>query len=101
VPSSIVFVQDPRFTSRFWKTLQHALGTKLKMSYTYHPQIDRQSELTIQSLKDCLGLVLDHLGVWDEMLPLVEFTYNNNYQASIGMTPYESWYGRKGRTPLC
>jgi len=45
--------------------------------------------------------VLDHLGVWDEMLPLVEFTYNNSYHASIGMAPYEALYGRKCRTPLC
>jgi len=45
--------------------------------------------------------VLDHLGNWDEILPLVEFTYNNSYQASIGMTPFEALYGRKCRTPLC
>ena len=34
-------------------------------------------------------------------LPLVEFTYNNSFQASIGMTPYEALYGRKCRTPIC
>ena len=45
--------------------------------------------------------MLDHLGSWDEILPLVEITYNNNYQASIGMTPFEALYGRKCRTPLC
>jgi len=56
----------------------------------------------IQSLEDFLGTcVLDHLGVWDELLSLVEFTYNNNYHASIEMTPYEASYGKKGITPLC
>ncbi|XP_017431977.2 uncharacterized protein LOC108339348 [Vigna angularis] len=40
-------------------------------------------------------------GVWDEVLPLVEFTYNNSFQASIGMTPFEALYGRRCRTPLC
>jgi len=40
VPSSIVFNKDPRFTSRFWQTLQEALGTKLTMSSAYHPQTD-------------------------------------------------------------
>jgi len=45
--------------------------------------------------------VLDLLGSWDEILPLVEFTYNNNYQASIRMAPFEVLYGRKCRTPLC
>jgi len=45
--------------------------------------------------------VLDHLGSWNEVLPLVEFTYNNSYQASIGMAHFEALYGRKCRTPLC
>ena len=45
--------------------------------------------------------ILDHLGAWDEVLPLIEFTYNNSFHASIGMAPYEALYGRKCRTPLC
>jgi len=58
VPSNIVSDRDPRFTSRFWKTLQAALGTKLRLSSAYHPQIDGQSERTIQSLKDLLRTYL-------------------------------------------
>jgi len=45
--------------------------------------------------------VLDHLGNWNNILTLVEFTYNNSYPASIGMTPYEALYGRRCKTPLC
>jgi len=45
--------------------------------------------------------VLDHLGSWDEILPLVEFTYNNSYQTSIGMAHFQALYGRKCRIPLC
>ena len=45
--------------------------------------------------------VLDHKGSWEEHLLLVEFTYNNNYQASIQMTPYEALYGRPCRSPIC
>jgi len=45
--------------------------------------------------------ILDHLGSWDEVLPLVEFTYNKNYQAIIGMAPFEALYERRCRTPLC
>jgi len=102
VPSSIVFERDPRFTSWFWQTLQDALGTKLTMSSAYHPQTDGQYERTIQSLEDLLRTcILDHLGAWDEVLPLIEFTYNNSFHASIGMAPYEALYGRKCRTPLC
>jgi len=102
VPSSIVSDRDPRFTSRFWQTLQEAMGSRLRMSSAYHPQTDGQSERVIQSLEDLLRTcILDHLGSWDEVLPLVEFTYNNSYQASIGMAPYEALYGRRCRTPLC
>jgi len=54
VPSSIVSDRDPRFTSRFWKSLQEALGSKLRLSSAYHPQTDCQSERTIQSLEDLL-----------------------------------------------
>ena len=45
--------------------------------------------------------VLDHKGSWEEHLPLVEFSYNNSYQASIQMAPYEALYGRSFRSPLC
>ena len=45
--------------------------------------------------------MLDHLGAWDEFLPLIEFTYNHNFNASIGMAPYEALFDRKCRTPLC
>ena len=102
VPASIVSDRDPRFTSRFWQCLQAALGTQLRMSSAYHPQTDGQSERTIQSLEDLLrACVLDHLGGWSEVLPLVEFTYNNSYHSSIGMVPYEALYGRRCRTLLC
>ena len=54
VPISIVSDQDPRFTSRFWPSLQTALGTRLHFSTTFHPQTDGQSERTIQTLEDIL-----------------------------------------------
>jgi len=102
VPSSIVSDTDPWFTSQFWQTLLSVIGSKLTMSSAYHPQTDDQSERTIQSLEDLLRTcILDHLGAWDEVLPLIKFTYNNNFHTSIGMMPYEALYGRKCRTPLC
>jgi len=100
--ASIISNRDLRFTSGFWQSLQVALGTQLRMSSTYHPQTDGQSERTIQSLEDLLrACVLDHLGSWSEVFPLVEFTYNNSYHSSIGMAPYEALYGRRSKTPLC
>ena len=88
VPLSIVSDRDSRFTSRFWKELQSALGTKLKFSTTVHPQTDGQSERLIQVLEDMLrGCVMEFLGSWDRYIPSMEFSYNNSFQSSIGMTP--------------
>ena len=100
VPVSIVSDRDPRFTAHFWKSFQKAMGTRLTMSTVFHPQTDGQSERTIQVLEDMLrACVLDHKGSWEEHLPLVEFAYNNSYQASIQMAPYEALYGRPCRSP--
>ena len=86
----------------FWRSFQKAMGTRLTMSTTFHPQTDGQSEKTIQVLKDMLrACVLDHRGSQEEHLPLVEFTYNNSYLASIQMEPYEALYERPCRSPLC
>uniref|UniRef100_A0A2N9IE13 Integrase catalytic domain-containing protein n=1 Tax=Fagus sylvatica TaxID=28930 RepID=A0A2N9IE13_FAGSY len=102
VPVSIVSDRDPRFTSRFWGSLQKALGTKLNFSTAFHPQTDGQSERTIQILEDMLrACVLDFKGSWIDHLTLVEFAYNNSYQASIEMAPYEALYGRRCRSPIC
>ena len=102
VPVSIISDRDPRFTSRFWKRLMKELGVKLNLSTTFHPQIDGQSERTIQTLEDMLrSCVLQFKGHWNEYLPLAEFTYNNSYHSSIEMSPYEALYGKQCRTPLC
>ena len=94
IPVSIVSDRDPRFTARMWQSLQSALGTRLTFSTAYHPQIDGQSERTIQILEDMLrGCVLNFKGLWDRHLPLVEFAYNNSFQSSIGMAPFEALYG--------
>ena len=86
----------------FWKSFQKAMSTRLTMSTTFHPHTDGQSERTIHVLKDMLrACVLDHKGSREEHFPLVEFAYNNSYQASIQMAPYEALYGRPCRSPLC
>ena len=99
---SIVSDRDPRFMIHFWKSFQKSMGTQLTMSTAFHPQTDGQLERTIQILEDMLqACVLDHKGRWEEHLPLVEFAYNNSYQASIQMAPYEALYGRPCRSPIC
>ncbi|GJU40141.1 putative nucleotidyltransferase, ribonuclease H [Tanacetum coccineum] len=72
-PTSIVSDRDPKFTSRFWKGLQKAWGTRLKFSTAFHPQTDGQSERTIQTLEDMLrACALEWTGSWDEYLCLGE-----------------------------
>ena len=101
VSLSIVSDRDPRFTSRFLKELQLALGTRLNFSTTFHPHRDGQSERLIQVLEDMLwGCVIEFTGSWDRYIPLIEFVYNS-YQSSIDMTPYEALYGRRCRTSVC
>ena len=102
VPASIVSDRGSQFTSRFWGSFQKAMGTTLKFSTAFHPQTDGQSERTIQILEDMLrACILDFGGSWKKHLHLVEFSYNNSYQASIQMAPFEALYGRKCRSPLC
>ena len=102
VPLSIVLDRDPRFTSRFWKELQSALGTKMKFNTAFHLQTNGQLERLIQVLEDMLrGCVMEFSGSLDRYIPLMEFAYNNSFQSSIGMAPYEALYGWKCRTPVC
>ncbi|CAL8089942.1 unnamed protein product [Prunus armeniaca] len=98
----IVDHRDSKFTSKFWGSLQKALSTQLNFSTAFHPQTDGQSERTIQILEDMLkACILDFRGSWEDHLVLTEFPYNNSYQSSIQMAPYEALYGRPCRSPVC
>ncbi|GJV44959.1 putative reverse transcriptase domain-containing protein [Tanacetum coccineum] len=82
--------------------LLSALGTQLDMSTAYHPETNGQSEITIQTLEDMLrACVIDFGKGWEKHLPLVEFSYNNSYHASIKAAPFEALYGQKCRSPVC
>ncbi|RDX84811.1 Tf2-11, partial [Mucuna pruriens] len=83
-------------------TLHQALGIKVSLSSAYHLQTNGQIERTIQSLEDILrACMLEQQGSWDNLLPLLEFTYYNSYHSNIRMTPYEALYNQRCRTPLC
>ncbi|GKE07615.1 putative reverse transcriptase domain-containing protein [Tanacetum coccineum] len=72
------------------------------MSTAYHPETDGQSKRAIQTLEDMLqACVIDVGKGWERHLPLIEFSYNNSYHASIKATPFEALYGRKCRSPVC
>jgi hypothetical protein len=81
IPRAIVSDRGLQFTARFWEHLHDLLGTKLVRSSAYHPQTSGQTS-------------------WEKWLSLAEFSYNNSYQESIKMAPFEALYGRKCRTPL-
>ena len=73
------------------------MGIELHFSTTFHLQTNGQSERVIQVMED----MLNFKGNWSNHLPLVEFMYNNSYQESIRMAPYEALYGRPCRSPTC
>jgi hypothetical protein len=63
--------------------------------------MDDQTERVNQILEDILrACVMEYPGSWDKNLPWAEFSYNNNYQESLKMAPFEALYGRQWRTPL-
>jgi hypothetical protein len=101
IPKTIVSDHGPQFVSKFWEELHKSLGTKLLHSSAYHPQTSGQTKRVNQILQDMLqACILEFPQKWDDCLPLAEFSYNNNYQESIKMAPFESLYGRRCRTPL-
>jgi hypothetical protein len=101
VPKGIVSDRGTQFTSHFWRQLHESLGIRLEFSTMFHPQTDGQTERVNQILEDMLrACALDYGSSWDENLPYAEFSYNNSYQSSIGMSPFEALYARKCRTPL-
>ena len=101
MPKKIVSDRGSQFTSRFWQSLHEALGTHLNFSTAYHPQTDGQTERVNQVLEDMLhACVLSYGKNWEKCLPFAEFSYNNSFQASLGMAPFEALYGTKCRTPL-
>jgi len=101
VPKKIVSDRGTQFTSRFWQKLHECMDTRLNFSSAYHPQTDGQIERTNQILEDMLrACALKNSRSWDKNLPYAEFSYNNSYQASLKMAPFEVLYGRKCRTPL-
>jgi transposase InsO family protein len=101
VPKMIISDHGAQFIARFWEQLQYALGTKLIQSSAYHPQTDGQTERVNQILEDMLrACVLQYDKNWDKCLSLAEFSYNNSYQTSLKIAPFEALYGHRCRTPL-
>jgi IS30 family transposase len=101
VPKKIMSDRGSQFTTKFWKKLHGSMDTKLNFSSAYHPWTDGKIERTNQISEDMLrAYELKYGKSWDESLPYAEISYNNSYQASIQVAPYEALYGWQCRTPL-
>ena len=101
LPKTIVSDRDVKFTSYFWKTLWHLLGTKLKFSTAYHPQTDGQTEVVNRSLGNLLRcLIGENVKNWDLLLPKAEFAYNNSVNRTTGKSPFEIVHGYQPNRPL-
>jgi hypothetical protein len=93
--------KDPKFTLNFWKWLFEGFGTKLNFSTAYHPETNGKTKRVNWVIEDMLRMyVMDKPSKWEEYLYLVEFAYNNGYQASLKMCPFDALYGRKCNTPV-
>ena len=101
IPKVIISDRDPKFTGNFWRSLFKGLNTTLNFSTSFHPQTYRQTKRVNQELEDLLRMyVKDQPSKWEDYLHLVEFAYNNNYQASARFSPFKIFYGRKCNTHL-
>jgi hypothetical protein len=101
IPKNIISDRGTQFVARFWEQLHECLGTKLIRSSSYHPQTDGQTERINQILEDMLRASILHFDKsWDKCLSLAKFSYNNSYQASLKMAPFDALYGRRCRSPL-
>jgi transposase InsO family protein len=96
LPWTIFSDRGAQFVARFWEQLQESLGTKLIRSSAYHPQTDGQTETVNQILEYMLrAYAIDCGKNWVKYLSLAEFAYNNSYQSSLKMAPFEALYGRR------
>jgi transposase InsO family protein len=96
VPKKIVSDRGTQFTSKFCERLHETLDTQLCFSSAYHPQTDGQTKRVNQILEDMLrACALQYGRSWDKSLPYNEFSYNNNYQESLKMAPFQMLCGRR------
>jgi transposase InsO family protein len=99
VPKEVVLDRDSKFTSKFWQGLLKGFGTNLNLSMTYNPKSNGKIERTNRIIEYMLRMyVIYHPSKWEDYIHLVEFSYNNGYQASLKMSPFEALYDKKCNT---
>lgn len=95
VPKSIVTDRDPLFCESFWRELFKVVGTKLRMSSSYHPETDGQTEVLNRCLETYLRFfIAEHRNKWAHWLPWAKYNFNTSFHNATGRTPFEAVYGR-------
>ena len=101
LPKVIISDRDAKFTSHFWKTLFHQLGTKLSMSTAFHSQTDGQTERMNRTLEEILrAYSIYNQDLWNEYLSATKFAYNNSKQVFTEYTSFELDSGQHLTTPI-
>jgi transposase InsO family protein len=101
IPKAIISDRDPKFTSNFWKGLFKGFGTILNFNTIYHPQTNGKTERFNRVIEDMLRMyVMNKPSKWEDYLHLIELAYNNRYQASLKMSPFEALHGRRCNTRI-
>ena len=101
IPKAIISDRDTKFIDKFWRSLFSRLEMQLKFSTSYIPQMDGHIERVNQIFEHMLRrYVMKNPTKWEDYLHLIEFAYNNKYQASAKMNPFKVLYGWKCWTPV-
>jgi transposase InsO family protein len=95
LPEEWITDRDKLFTSKFWQTLMSLLGSKIKLSTSYHPQTDGITERLNQTVEIYLRKYLDdQQDDWVVYLPTAQFAYNSSNHTTTGISPHFATYGR-------
>ncbi|GJP43629.1 hypothetical protein CLOM_g3070 [Closterium sp. NIES-68] len=100
IPAAIISDRDPKFTSKFWQDTWARYGTRLQFSSAYHPQTDGQTERTNQTMEQLIRTNCPDRKKWEDVLPMLEFSYNNAPSATTNPSPFYLNYGMDPTVPV-
>ncbi|GJP86133.1 hypothetical protein CLOP_g16197 [Closterium sp. NIES-67] len=100
IPAAIISDRDPKFTSKFWQDTWARYGTRLQFSSAYHPQTDGQTERTNQTMEQLIRTNCPDRKKWEDVLPMLEFSYNNAPSATTNHSPFYLNYEMDPTVPV-
>ncbi|GJP54740.1 hypothetical protein CLOM_g13788 [Closterium sp. NIES-68] len=100
MPAAIISDRDLKFTSKFWQDTWARYGTRLLFSSAYHPQTDNQTERTNQMMEQLIWTNCPDRKKWEDVLPMLEFSYNNAPSSTTNHSPFYLNYGMDPTVPV-